>query len=259
MGRVNGKVAIVTGGSMGLGKATCLLLGKEEATVIVTDIQDKQGTEVAEEIKSKGGTAQFSHMDVTKEESVKQVCTSVFEKYKHIDILVNNAGISGVKKPTHELTIPDWDQVMNIDARGVFLCTKYAVPFMLKTGSGSIVNISSVYGIVGGIDDPPPYLYHAAKGAVRLMTKSDAVCYAKDKIRVNSIHPGWIWTPMLDDVGKTSPVGQEEFNRRLLSHIPLNHYGDPMDVAYGVLYLASDESKFSTGTELVIDGGYIAI
>jgi NAD(P)-dependent dehydrogenase (short-subunit alcohol dehydrogenase family) len=129
---------------------------------------------------------------------------------------------------------------------------------MIRGGGGSVVNISSVYGIVGGMDVPPPFLYHAAKGAVRLMTKSDALCYAKDKIRVNSIHPGWIWTPMLESVGKNATEGPEEFHKRLLSHVPLGHYGDPVDVAYGVLYLASDESKFSTGTELVIDGGYIA-
>jgi NAD(P)-dependent dehydrogenase (short-subunit alcohol dehydrogenase family) len=256
MGRVQNKIAIVTGGSDGLGKAACLLLAEEGATVIVTDIQDAKGREVEREIINHGGSARYYHMDVVTESEVQQVCSQVFDNYKRIDILVNNAGITGVIKPTHEISIAEWDQVINIDARGVFLCTKHAIPYM-KQGGGSIVNISSVYGIVGGVDDPPPFLYHAAKGAVRLMTKSDAVCYAKDKIRVNSIHPGWIWTPMLDGVGKNAPEGQEEFNRRLLSRIPLRHYGEPIDVAYGVLYLASDESKFITGTELVIDGGYL--
>ena len=257
MGRVQDKVAIVTGGARGLGKATSILLAQEGAHVTVVDIEDKLGIEVAKEISGTGGSARYDHMDVTSEEDIRQVCHAVGEKYGHIDILVNNAGISGVLKPTHEISVSEWDNVLDIDAKGVFLCTKHAIPYMKKNG-GSIVNISSVYGIVGGIDNPPPYLYHAAKGAVRMMTKSDAVCYAKDGIRVNSIHPGWIWTPMLDEVGKKAPEGQDEFNRRLLSHIPLGHYGEPQDVACGVLYFASDESKFVTGSELVIDGGYVA-
>jgi len=258
VGRVQDRVAIVTGGSTGLGKATCMLLAGEGAWVAVTDIQDDMGAGVAEEIKSLGGSAQYYHMDVTSEEEIKQVCASVFAGRQHIDILVNNAGITGAPKPTHEITIAEWDQILNVDARGVFLCTKHAVPYMIRGGGGSIVNISSVYGIVGGMDVPPPFLYHAAKGAVRLMTKSDALCYAKDKIRVNSIHPGWLWTPMLENVGKNATEGPEEFHKRILSHVPLGYYGDPIDVAYGVLYLASDESKFSTGTELVIDGGFLA-
>jgi NAD(P)-dependent dehydrogenase (short-subunit alcohol dehydrogenase family) len=198
-------------------------------------------------------------MDVTSEDQVKDVCAKVFDKLKSIDILVNNAGITGAPKPTHEITVEEWDQIMNVDAKGVFLCTKHAVPYMKRGGGGSIVNISSVYGLVGGMDVPPPFLYHAAKGAVRLMTKSDALCYAADKIRVNSIHPGWLWTPMLEGVGLNSTEGPEEFHKRILSRVPLGHYGEPIDVAYGVLYLACDESKFSTGTELVIDGVYTAM
>jgi NAD(P)-dependent dehydrogenase (short-subunit alcohol dehydrogenase family) len=258
MGRVQDKVAIVTGGSTGLGKATCLLLGSEGARVAVTDIQDDLGMAVADDIKKAGGFAEYYHMDVTAEDDIQRVCADVFDRFGRIDILVNNAGITGAPKPTHEITVAEWDLVLNVDARGPFLCTKHAVPFMIRGGGGSIVNISSVYGIVGGMDVPPPFLYHAAKGAVRLMTKSDALCYAQDKVRVNSIHPGWLWTPMLEGVGNDATEGPEEFHKRLLSHVPLGHYGEPIDVAYGVLYLASDESKFSTGTELVIDGGYIA-
>ena len=258
MGRVQDKVAIVTGGSTGLGKATCILLAAEGAKVVVADIQDGLGEGTAAEINQSGGSAYYYHMDVTSEDQVKKVCADVFARLGGIDILVNNAGITGAPKPTHEITVAEWDQVLGVDAKGVFLCTKHAVPYMQKAGGGSIVNISSVYGIVGGMDVPPPFLYHAAKGAVRLMTKSDALCYAKDKIRVNSIHPGWLWTPMLENVGKDSTEGPEEFHKRILSRVPLGHYGEPSDVAYGVLYLACDESKFSTGTELVIDGGYIA-
>lgn len=259
MDRVHGKVAIVTGGSTGLGRATCLLLGSEGAHVAVTDIQDELGRGTAEEIRSQGDSAEYYRMDVTSEEEVRQVAARVFERFGRIDVLVNNAGVTGAPKPTHEITVEEWDQILNVDARGPFLCTKHVVPYMIQGGGGSIVNISSVYGIVGGMDVPPPFLYHAAKGAVRLMTKSDALCYAKDKIRVNSIHPGWIWTPMLESVGNNATEGPEEFHKRLLSHVPLGHYGEPIDVAYGVLYLASDESKFSTGTELVIDGGYITL
>jgi NAD(P)-dependent dehydrogenase (short-subunit alcohol dehydrogenase family) len=257
MGRVQDKVAIVTGGARGLGEATSVLLAQEGAHVAVVDIEDELGIEVEREILGAGDSARYCHMDVTSEEDIRRVSREVGEKYGHIDILVNNAGISGILKPTHEISVPEWDRVLDIDAKGVFLCTKHVIPYMKKNG-GSIVNISSVYGIVAGIDNPPPYLYHAAKGAVRMMTKSDAVCYAKHGIRVNSIHPGWIWTPMLEEVGKKAPEGQDEFNRRLLSHIPLGHYGEPRDVACGVLYFASDESKFVTGSELVIDGGYIA-
>ena len=257
MGRVQGKVAIVTGGSRGLGKATSFLLAREGAHVTVVDIEDSLGMEVEKEISDAGGSSLYIHMDVTREEEVEGVCRQVGERYERIDILVNNAGVSGVPKPTHEISVTEWNNVLDIDAKGVFLCTKHTVPFMKKQG-GSIVNISSVYGIVGGVDNPPPYLYHAAKGAVRMMTKSDAICYAKDGIRVNSIHPGWICTPMLDEVGRKAPEGQAEFNRRLQSRIPLGRYGEPDDVAYGVLYFSSDESKFITGSELVIDGGYIA-
>lgn len=257
MGRVQDKVAIVTGGARGLGKATSILLAQEGAHVTIVDIEDELGLEVEKEINGAGGSARYHHMDVCCEEDIRRICHEVGEKYGHINILVNNAGITGVIKPTHEISVSEWDNVLDVDAKGVFLCTKHAIPY-LKINGGSIVNISSVYGIVGGIDNPPPYLYHAAKGAVRMMTKSDAVCYAKDGIRVNSIHPGWIWTPMLDEVGKKAPEGQDAFNRRLLSHIPLGHYGEPQDVAYAILYFSSDESKFITGSELVIDGGYVA-
>ena len=258
MGRVEDKVAIVTGGSTGLGKATGMLLAQEGAKVAIVDIQDRLGSAAVEEIKEAGGTAAYYHMDVTSEEEVEKVFAKVFADFGAINILVNNAGITGAPLPTHEITVEEWDKVLGVDAKGVFLCTKHAIPYMKQSGPGSIVNISSVYGIVGGMDVPPPFLYHAAKGAVRLMSKSDAICYAADQIRVNSVHPGWLWTPMLEGVGKNATEGPEAFHKRLQSHLPLGHYGEPIDVAYGVLYLASDESKFVTGTELVIDGGYIA-
>ena len=175
-------------------------------------------------------------------------------KFGKISILVNNAGISGANKPVHEITSEEWDKVMNVNVKGVFLCTKYTVPHMLKNGKGSIVNLSSIYGLVGAPDVPP---YHASKGAVRLMTKTDALTYAKQGIRANSVHPGYIWTPMVENHLKTMG-NPEELRAGVGALHPIGHMGDVDDIAYGVVYLASDESKFVTGSELVIDGGYTA-
>jgi len=168
-----------------------------------------------------------------------------------LDGSVNNAGISGSAKPMHEVTEKEWDDLMAVNVKGVFFCTKHAVRHMLDSGSGSIVNLSSIYGLIGAGDAPP---YHASKGAVRLMAKNDAIAYAKNKIRVNSVHPGFIKTPMVENYGKTIPGFFEQLN----SLHPLGHIGEPIDIAYGILYLISDESKFVTGSELVIDGGYTA-
>jgi NAD(P)-dependent dehydrogenase (short-subunit alcohol dehydrogenase family) len=144
---------------------------------------------------------------------------------------------------------------MNVNVKGVFLCTKHAIPYLKKTGSGSIINLSSIYGLVGAPDAPP---YHASKGAVRLMSKTDAMIYAPDNIRVNSVHPGFIWTPMVDNFIKSQGLSEEEGKKNLATLHPIGHVGEPDDIAYGILYLASDESKFVTGEELVIDGGYTA-
>jgi NAD(P)-dependent dehydrogenase (short-subunit alcohol dehydrogenase family) len=254
MGRIGNKVAIVTGGALGIGKATCLLLAKEGAKVAVTDILDLEGQEVVKRIKNKGGVAEFWHLDVSNEKEVKKTFADIHSKFGNISILVNNAGISGVSKPTHEITEEEWDKVMAVNVKGVFFCTKHVIPYMKKTGDGSIINLSSVYGIVSSPDVPP---YHASKGAVRIMTKTDAFIYAKDKIRVNSVHPGFIWTPMVENYAKSQ--GRVEEVRKFLDGLhPIGHIGEPDDIAYGILYLASDESKFVTGSELVIDGGYTA-
>lgn len=255
MGRVEGKVAIVTGGALGIGRAICELLAKEGAKVAVTDILDEKGKEVVESIKKAGGIAKFWHLDVTNEEEVKKVFADVAKEFGKIDVLVNNAGIAGVNKPTHEITEEEWDKVMNVNVKGVFFCTKHVIPYMRKAGGGSIINLSSIYGLVGAPDIPP---YHASKGAVRLMTKTDALLYAEDNIRVNSVHPGFIWTPLVEDLGRRSPEGVEAYRKHLDSLHPIGHVGEPIDIAYAVLYLASDESKFVTGSELVVDGGYTA-
>jgi len=255
MNRVEGKVAVITGGSLGIGKAIALLLAKEGAKVAVTDINDVEGEKVVDEIAKQGGIAKYWHLDTSKEESVSSVFAAIAHDFGAITVLVNNAGIAGVNKPTHEITKEEWDHVINVNVNGVFYCTKHAIPSMLKSGGGSIINMSSIYGLVGAADLPP---YHASKGAVTLMTKNDALLYAKNKIRVNSVHPGFIWTPLVADLAKASPDGSDAFRAHLDSLHPIGHVGEPDDIAYGVLYLASDEAKFVTGSELVIDGGYTA-
>lgn len=251
MKRVQDKVVIVTGGALGIGKETSILLAKEGARVAITDVLDEPGEKLAAEITKSGGIAKYWHLDVTKEDEVKNVYNAVVKEFGKLDASINNAGISGVDKPTHELTEQDWDKGMNVNVKGVFFCTKHAVTHMLKNGSGSIVNLSSIYGLVGAGDVPH---YHAAKGAVRLMAKNDAMIYAKNKIRVNSVHPGFILTPMVENFGKEIPGFMDNLN----SLHPLGHIGEAKDIAYGILYLVSDESKFVTGSELVIDGGYTA-
>jgi NAD(P)-dependent dehydrogenase (short-subunit alcohol dehydrogenase family) len=254
MGRVQDKVAIVTGGALGIGKATCQLLAKEGAKVAVTDILDDEGRALAGQISQKGAEAKFWHLDVSSEEEVKKIFAEVVDKFGNIDILVNNAGISGASKDTHQITEEEWDKVMAVNVKGVFFCTKHVIPHMRKTKGGSIINLSSIYGIVSSPDVPP---YHASKGAVRIMTKTDAVVYAKDKIRVNSVHPGFVWTPMVKNYAK-SQGDVNKVRKHLESLHPIGRLGEPEDIAYCILYLASDESSFVTGSELVIDGGYTA-
>ncbi len=252
MKRLEGKVAIVTGGALGIGEATCRVFANEGAKVIITDILDNEGKMLEEEIRSSGGEAEYFHIDTSNENEVKTVLDSVFEKYGALNVLVNNAGISGVSKPTHEVTSDEWDKVMNINVKGVFFCTKYAIPYLKQSGSGSIINLSSIYGLVGAPDAPP---YHASKGAVRLMTKTDALFYAPDNIRVNSVHPGFIWTPMVEAFSNSAedPKAAREY---LISLHPLGRLGKAEEVANCILFLASEDSSFMTGSELVVDGGY---
>jgi NAD(P)-dependent dehydrogenase (short-subunit alcohol dehydrogenase family) len=253
--RVKDKVAVVTGGGVGLGKAMCRLLASEGATLAVTDILDEEGEETVREIEAAGGTARYWHLDVTDEAQVEKIVGEVIDAFGEIDVLVNNAGISGADKPPHEVTEEEWDKVQQVNVKGVFFCTKHVIPSMKRGGGGSIIHLSSIYGIVGAPDAPP---YHASKGAVRLMAKTDALFYAEDGIRVNSIHPGFIWTPMVQNFLEGKGLSPEEGKANLAALHPIGRVGDPDDIAYGVLYLASDESSFVTGSELVIDGGYTA-
>ncbi|NBB74232.1 MAG: glucose 1-dehydrogenase [Bacteroidetes bacterium] len=253
MGRVEGKVAIVTGGALGIGRATAQLLAREGAMVAVTDVKDDEGRAAVATITEAGGTAQFWHLDVSQGAEVQRVVDTIADTFGGIDVLVNNAGILGTNKPTHELDEAEWDEVMNVNAKGVFLCTKFAIPY-LQQGGGSIINLSSIAGLVGGPDVPP---YRASKGAIRLMSKTDAMLYAEENIRVNSVHPGAIRTAMIEDYLKAQS-DEGAARDQLAAQHPLGHVGAPDDIAYGILYLASDESKFVTGAELVIDGGYTA-
>jgi len=254
MGRVEGKFAVVTGGGLGIGRATSMLLAREGAAVAVVDVLDLGGARVADEIRSSGGRARFWHLDVTRESDVRRTLDLIAGEFGRIDVLINNAGIAGANKPTHELTEAEWDAVQAVNVKGVFFCTKHAIPHLRSAGGGSIINLSSIYGLISAADVPA---YHASKGAVRLMTKTDALFYAKDGIRVNSVHPGFILTPMVEGFFAAAP-DPDQARRAVDALHPLGHIGEPDDVAFGILYLASDESKFLTGVELVIDGGYTA-
>jgi len=255
MNRVKDKTAIVTGAALGIGRAASILLAQEGARVALTNLHDEAGKTLTGEITRAGGVAEYWRMDVAREGEVKSVFAEVQKRFGRIDVLVNNAGIAGANKPTDQLTEEEWDRVQAVNVKGVFFCTKHVIPYLRQAGGGSIINLSSIYGLISAPDIPP---YHASKGAVRLMTKTDALLYAKEKIRVNSIHPGYIWTPLVEDLARESPDGPTAFRKQLDALHPLGHVGEPEDIAYGIVYLASDESKFVTGSELVIDGGYTA-
>jgi NAD(P)-dependent dehydrogenase (short-subunit alcohol dehydrogenase family) len=259
MGRVDGRVAIITGSTYGIGEAIARVLAKEGAVSIITGRSREEGKKVVEAINSAGGRSEYYPLDVTDEKRIEEVSKAVYEKYGRIDILVNNAGVAGPNKPTHEYARAEWEWVFDVNVTGAFLCTKYVVPYMQKQKSGNIVYISSIYGIIGAPDLPA---YHATKAANRVMAKIDALLYAKDNIRVNSVHPGFIWTPLvenfLQEQCNKSGLSCEELKKQLDSKHPIGHIGEPDDIAYGVLYLASDEAKFVTGSELIIDGGYTA-
>lgn len=255
MDRVKDKVIIITGGASGIGKAASILLAKHQGIIAVTDINEENGIQVVDEINQMGGRATFWLMNTAIENQVKKTIAAIHQQFGKIDVLVNNAGITGVNKPTHLLTENEWDEVMTTNVKGTFFCTKHCLPFLIKNKGGSIINISSIDGIIGEPDFPP---YHASKGAVRLMTKTDALIYAKYKIRVNSIHPGYIWTPLMDKQAHNHPGGLQDFFNLANELHPIGHIGEPNDIAFGILYLASDESKFMTGSELIIDGGYTA-
>ena len=255
--RLEGKVALITGAAagvdgdlMGFGGASARLFAQEGAKVVLTDIKEEMGQKTAAQINELGGDVIFLPLDVTNEQGWIDVIAAAVSKYGKLDVLVNNAG-TGARTTVEETTVETWDGQMDVHAKGTFLGTKYAIPEMRKVGGGSIINVSSIYGLIGS---PTSTAYHAAKGAIRLFSKSAAVQYAKENIRVNSVHPGYAHTP-LTDPGYSHEIGRAE---GCLERIPIGRLGNAYDIAYGILYLASDESSFVTGAELVIDGGTTA-
>ena len=248
--RLANKVVLISGGSRGMGASEAKLFSSEGATVIIGDILETEGHALATEITGHGGTALYLHLDVTKENEWIHIVDRINRTFGKLDVLVNNAGITG-QGTIEDLPQKDWEHVMDVNSTGVFLGIKTVIPAMKESGGGSIINISSQLGIVGGEFSDPAY--QASKGAIRILTKNVAVQYAKYNIRCNSVHPGPIETPMTADK-RSDP----EFLRSLTSKVPLGRIGLPEEVAYGVLYFASDESAYVTGSELVIDGGWVA-
>ena len=247
--RLENKTALISGGARGIGAFEARLFTQEGAKVVIGDVLEDEGRRTEAEITEAGGECVFVHLDVTDEESWRRVVNEVVSRFGKLDILVNNAGIYRTNT-VEDTTTEQWDQVMDINVKGLFLGTKAAIPEMRKAGGGSIVNMSSVAGLVGYHNSTA---YAASKGAVRLFTKSTAIQYASAGIRANSVHPGTIDTPMTADM-----LSKEEYRQDRIKRIPLGRLGRSEDVAYGVLYLASDESSFVTGSELVIDGGRTA-
>ena len=254
--RLEGKVALITGAAAarpgeltGFGGAAAQLFMREGAKVMITDVRDELGEESAAALREAGGDVRYRRLDVTSASQWADAIEATLSTYGKLDVLVNNAGIS-VAARVEDLSEADWDAELAVHAKGVFLGTRAAIPAMRASGGGSIINISSIMGIVGSPDSPA---YSAAKGAIRIFTKSAALQYARENIRVNSVHPGYADTPLTREV-----FAPPEVREALLRRTPMRRLGTADDIAWGILYLASDESAFVTGSELVIDGGMTA-
>ena len=245
MGRLEGKVALISGAARGQGADEARLFAAEGASVVLGDITDQQGQQVASEIEQEGGSATYLHLDVTRESDWKNAVSMAVTKYSKLDILVNNAGIL-LLKGLEETETSEWDAVQDVNSRGVFLGAKTVVPAMRAAGGGSIVNISSIAGLSGSGSTA----YSSSKGLVRILSKSIAVEYGPERIRCNSVHPGVIDTEMVNGL-----IGTGDGRQSMINKTPLGIIGTGRDVSLGVLYLASDESRYVTGSELVIDGG----
>jgi NAD(P)-dependent dehydrogenase (short-subunit alcohol dehydrogenase family) len=244
MARFDGRVALVTGGASGIGKATATRIAAEGGSVVIADVQDEAGAAVVAAIKTARGTAAYVHLDVTDEQGWTDAVASTLDEFGGLDILVNNAGI-GDTQPLEVTTVDTWNKVVAVTQTSVFLGMKAAAEALKRSGHGAVVNISSMYGNVGSGVSPA---YHSAKGAVRLLTKTTALGWAKEGVRVNSVHPGYIDTPILGDTDRDMLVGAT----------PMGRLGQPEEIAAMITFLASDDASFATGAEFVIDGGYTA-
>jgi NAD(P)-dependent dehydrogenase (short-subunit alcohol dehydrogenase family) len=249
--RLSGKVALVSGGASGMGQSEALIFAREGAKVVVADVMETEGRQVADKIKAAGGQGLFVKLDVGQEAEWDKAVKATVEAFGKLDVLVNNAGISGTFDQDM-LSTAAWDKLMEINAKGVFLGMKTAIPAMQRAGGGAIVNISSISGFVG--QNGVHMAYNASKGAVRIMTKTAAVQFAKDGIRVNSVHPGML-PPMRSSKGSADPTWRD----KMIRAVPMKREGRVEEVAHAVLFLASDEASYITGTELVVDGGYLAV
>ena len=249
MNRLEGRVALVTGAASGIGKATARRLTEEGAAVLLTDVNEALGATTTEELRSAGARVDFLRLDVTSEADWEAAVAKAVEEFGSLDVLVNNAGM-GDLAPIEDTSLADWERTIAIDQTGVFLGMKTAATQLKASGHGAVVNISSIFGTSGGFGTSPAY--HAAKGAVRTLTKNVALHWAAEGVRVNSIHPGFIDTPMADTAG-----GQPS-SRSMIDLTPMGRLGRPEEIAAGVAYLVSDDATFVTGLELYIDGGYIA-
>jgi NAD(P)-dependent dehydrogenase (short-subunit alcohol dehydrogenase family) len=249
--RLDGKVALITGAASGMGRSEAAIFAREGARVVVADLLEAEGRQVVADIKAAGGVALFVKLDVTSEADWREAVATSESSFGKLDVLVNNAGISGSHDPD-TMSTAAWDTIMNVNAKGVFLGMKHAIPAMQRAGGGAIVNISSISGFVGqsGIH----MAYNASKGAVRIATKAAAVQYARDGIRVNSVHPGMM-PPMRTSKMSADPA----WRAKMINPIPMRREGRVEEVAYAVLFLASDEASYITGTELVVDGGLLAV
>ncbi len=249
MKRLEGRVAIVTGAASGIGKATAERLAEEGAAVLITDIQVEAGEAAVKAINQTGGKAEFIKHDVASEQQWEAACARAIEVFGGLDIVVNNAGMGDIKA-IEETTLEEWERTISVDQTGVFLGMKVPASYLKNSEHASVINISSIFGASGGFGTSPAY--HAAKGAVRTLTKSVALHWATEGIRVNSIHPGFIATPILEQARDT-PIWDG-----MTALTPMGTLGRPEDIAAGVAYLASDDAAFVTGSELYIDGGYMA-